>query len=162
MDHAEQLWEIEQIKQLKARYFRLMDLKQWSEFRRVFTDDFQFIMETADPERPITKNGGDEFVRYLSCLALPTAVTTHYGHMPEIELSGPSTANGIWALHDWIDDPDNRRAFKGSGHYYDVYEKGADGQWRIKVLRLSRIRVDVCDYTELGKISRGIPTVKGA
>jgi len=36
---AEQLVELEAIKQLKARYFRLMDTKQWLPFSQVFTDD---------------------------------------------------------------------------------------------------------------------------
>jgi hypothetical protein len=36
---AEKLWDIEQIKQLKARYFRLMDTKDWVAWRDLFTDD---------------------------------------------------------------------------------------------------------------------------
>ncbi len=35
----EQLWDIEQIKQLKARYFRLLDTKDWDAFADRFTDD---------------------------------------------------------------------------------------------------------------------------
>ena len=38
-DFSQQLWEIEQIKQLKARYFRLMDTKDWDAWRELFTDD---------------------------------------------------------------------------------------------------------------------------
>jgi len=30
---------IEQLKQLKARYFRLMDQKRWDEWQEVFTED---------------------------------------------------------------------------------------------------------------------------
>ena len=36
---AEKLWDIEQIKQLKARYFRLMDTKDWAAWKDLFTDD---------------------------------------------------------------------------------------------------------------------------
>ena len=36
---AERLVELEAIKQLKARYFRLMDTKEWLPFSQVFTDD---------------------------------------------------------------------------------------------------------------------------
>ncbi len=36
---VEKLWDIEQIKQLKARYFRLMDTKDWAAWRELFTDD---------------------------------------------------------------------------------------------------------------------------
>lgn len=34
---------VEQISQLKARYFRLMDQKQWEEWRDVFTEDVTAI-----------------------------------------------------------------------------------------------------------------------
>jgi len=37
---AATLAEIEAIKQLKARYFRLLDTKQWDAWREVFSDDF--------------------------------------------------------------------------------------------------------------------------
>jgi hypothetical protein len=36
---AEQWLEVEAIKQLKARCFRLMDTKEWLPFSQVFTDD---------------------------------------------------------------------------------------------------------------------------
>ena len=36
MDAAEQLLAIEEIKQLKARYFRSMDTKDWEGFASVF------------------------------------------------------------------------------------------------------------------------------
>jgi hypothetical protein len=38
---AEQLAEIEAIKQLKARYFRLMDTKDWEGFAKVFASDVE-------------------------------------------------------------------------------------------------------------------------
>ena len=36
---VQMLWDIEQIKQLKARYFRLLDTKDWDAFAELFTDD---------------------------------------------------------------------------------------------------------------------------
>ena len=38
---ASDLVEIEAIRQLKARYFRLLDTKQWDAWLEVFTEDFQ-------------------------------------------------------------------------------------------------------------------------
>ena len=35
---AERLWDVEQIKQLKARYFRYLDTKDWDAFETLFTD----------------------------------------------------------------------------------------------------------------------------
>ena len=40
MDDAAALHEIEAIKQLKARYCRYLDDKDWDQWRRLFDDDF--------------------------------------------------------------------------------------------------------------------------
>ncbi|MGE0386224.1 MAG: nuclear transport factor 2 family protein [Gammaproteobacteria bacterium] len=129
--------------QLKSRYFRYMDTKQWGRWRTLFSDDLRFFMEDSvlpQTQVPITV-GGDEFVEYVSDL-ITGAVTIHQGHMPEIDFTGPHTARGIWAMYDFVDYGPGRSAFQGYGHYHEDYERGADGQWRIKVLRLTRIRVD--------------------
>jgi len=43
------LTEIEAIKQLKARYFRFLDAKQWTDWHTCFTDDLHFFMG-QDPQ----------------------------------------------------------------------------------------------------------------
>ena len=40
MDDSATLLEIEAIKQLKARYCRLLDTKDWQGWRDLFSDDF--------------------------------------------------------------------------------------------------------------------------
>ena len=155
MDKTAQLWEIEQIKQLKARYFRLVDTKQWAEFRQVFTDDLVFI--TGTEQNGQRYDGADAFVKQVSERALRTAISAHHGHMPEIKITSETTASGVWAMFDWVDDPDSGRAFQGYGHYHEDYEKGADGQWRIKRLRLTRVRVDARSPTPLADIRRDSP-----
>src|SRR5579871_6553114 len=113
VDKCIALWEIEQIKKLKARYFRLMDTKQWERYRALFTDDLCVFIEDAiepDPNAEPFKRSADEFVRYVSQSALPSAVSAHHGHMPEIELTSATTAFGVWAMFDWVDDAHNGRA----------------------------------------------------
>jgi hypothetical protein len=134
---VDRLEAIEAITALKARYFRLIDSKDWTSFRALFTDDMVFYFESDAP----TVNSGDEFVAFVRS-RLATAITVHQGHMPEIELLSPSTARGTWAMFDWVDDPDQNRAFQGFGHYRELYRREDDGAWRIAELRLSRIRVD--------------------
>ncbi len=129
--------DIEAIRQLKARYFRTMDTKDWSGMRRVFTDDV--VIDTTGSGGEVV-NGADEFVAYLQPL-LQDAVTVHHGHMPEIELTSPSTATGIWALQDTIIWPDGAR-LQGYGHYHETYEQVA-GEWRIKSSTLTRLHLDV-------------------
>ncbi len=128
--------DIEAIKQLKARYFRTMDTKDWSGMRAVFADDV--IMDTTAAGGGIVA-GADEFLAFLRP-TLQEAITVHHGHMPEIEISSPSAAKGIWALQDTIVWPDGTR-MQGYGHYHETYELVA-GQWKIKTSTLTRLHVD--------------------
>jgi hypothetical protein len=136
----QRLGAIEEIKQLKARYFRCMDTRRWDEWGQVFATDC--VMEV--PEADMVNRGRDEIVRTVSG-ALKGATTTHHGHMPEIEITGPETARGIWAMFDYVEWPapesGDRVGLMGFGHYIEEYTK-ADGQWRISRTRLERLRVD--------------------
>ncbi|MGW1029113.1 nuclear transport factor 2 family protein [Streptomyces sp. NPDC002577] len=128
--------DIEAIKQLKARYFRTLDTKDWDGMRQVFTDDL--VMDTTESGGIVT-TGGDTFIAYVSDL-LGDVSTVHQGHTPEISLTSPSKATGIWALEDRLWYPDGREV-RGFGHYHETYEK-AEGVWRIKTSKLTRLRMD--------------------
>ena len=129
--------DIEAIKQLKARYFRTMDTKDWAGMRQVFTDDV--VMDTTDSGGGVV-TGADAFVAFLS-ETLAGAVTVHHGHMPEIHLTSPTTATGIWALQDFIVWPDGTR-LHGSGHYHETYAR-VGGEWRIASSTLTRLHMDL-------------------
>jgi uncharacterized protein (TIGR02246 family) len=128
--------DIEAIKQLKARYFRTMDTKDWDAMRAVFTDDVAVDTTAAGGPAVI---GADEFIAFLK-QTLGDAVTIHQGHMPEIDLTSPTTARGIWALHDIVIWPTGR--LEGAGHYHETYEKSGDA-WRIKSLTLTRLHSEM-------------------
>lgn len=129
--------DIEQIKQLKARYFRLIDTKQWQAWGELFSEDVHVVYQGPHPE--IRCEGRAELVARVSA-ALAQAVTVHHGHMPEIELTSPTTATGIWAMFDIVRSP--RLNFRGYGHYEEEYVKQA-GTWRIKKLLLTRLHCEV-------------------
>ena len=129
------LEEIEEIKKLKARYFRLLDKKLWDEWRDVFTED-AVLQHGPNPEDRF--DGRDEIVGQLSEI-LSDAVTVHHGHMPEIELTSETTATGTWSMFDYVQMPEF--TLKGYGHYEEEYLK-EDGKWRIKNLLLTRLHVD--------------------
>nr|WP_284231063.1 MULTISPECIES: nuclear transport factor 2 family protein [unclassified Mycolicibacterium] len=133
------LVEIESLKQLKARYCRLLDGKDWEAWRLLFTDDF--VSDTSKAGGKSIR-GADDFVAFTRAnLKKPSQVTAHQVHSPELELTSPTTARGIWALEDVV-----RLApgitLRGYGHYHETYEK-VDGQWRIKTSTLTRLREDV-------------------
>jgi uncharacterized protein (TIGR02246 family) len=132
----EELMEIERIKQLKARYFRTMDSKDWKGMRQVFADDV--VMDTTESGGNLIE-GADEFMDFLEP-TLRDTVTVHHGHMPEIEVTSETTARGVWALQDTILWPNGTRMV-GYGHYHETYEKVA-GQWKIKSSTLTRLHTD--------------------
>jgi uncharacterized protein (TIGR02246 family) len=129
----------EAIRQLKARYFRTMDTKEWTAMREVFADDVTVDVSASGGG---VVHGADAFLASLR-QALDGVVTVHHGHMPEIEITSPTTARGVWAMEDMLRWPDGRE-LHGYGHYHETYERTDDG-WRIKTLTLTRLRTDVTE-----------------
>jgi uncharacterized protein (TIGR02246 family) len=138
----QQLLDIEQIKQLKARYFRLVDTKQWDGWGKVFASDA--VLEI--PEGDLVHRGRAEIVANVSTV-MEHLRTVHHGLMPEIEITGPDTARGVWAMSDYVEWPSEdgtRVGLRGYGHYVEEYVR-EDGQWCIARSRLERLRVDPLD-----------------
>ena len=143
-DEIATMLAIEQIKALKARYFRCMDGKDWPGLRNVFTDDvITDFRESVQPSNEaLLIQGADKYIEMLAPVLQPL-VTVHHGHMPEIVLLSPTTASGIWAMEDklWTDGAMPWQRLHGYGHYHEKYRLQADG-WRIAEIRLSRLRLD--------------------
>jgi 3-phenylpropionate/cinnamic acid dioxygenase small subunit len=128
--------DIEAITQMKTDYWWYMDSKDWTKWRGVFTDDVKMFYGDAE-----MYSSADQFVEGNS-KQLEGVVTCHQGHQSKIVITGPTTATGIWVLNDYLSWATGRR-MKGYGYYFEEYEKGADGKWRIKVLRLNYIHQDI-------------------
>ena len=150
MEPVERLLATEEIKQLKARYFRCMDTKDWAGFEQVFAADA--VMDMSSEMRDQTTRGGitrgaAQIAAMVRTVVGPV-VTVHHGHMPEIEITSPTTARGVWAMEDKLRWPEGSpvRTMHGYGHYHETYERTDDG-WRIKTITLTRLRVD----TELSR-----------
>jgi hypothetical protein len=144
---AERLIAIEEIKALKARYFRCMDTKDWAGLEAVFAADAMFDMrgEAADQSKAADGLviGAGPIAAFIRA-AVETLVTVHHGHMPEITLTSPTTASGLWAMEDVLRWPEGTplKTLHGYGHYHETYTRTAQG-WRIQSSRLSRLRVDI-------------------
>jgi hypothetical protein len=146
MDGIERLEAIEKIKQLKARYFRCMDTKDWAGFAGVFAPDAVMDMVAETPPLDDPTAGlvhGNEAIASFVRGHVDDVVTVHHGHMPEIDITSPTTATGIWAMEDKLRWPEGAPLVRmhGYGHYHERYAK-ADGSWRIAFLTLTRLRVD--------------------
>jgi hypothetical protein len=178
MTDLEKLVAVEQIKKLKARYFRCMDQKNWDEFEKVFAPDVVFDLREAifardQRTKEILKSGsilirpeqikdsewlqrGAANVRRWEETILTGVVTAHQGHMPEIEITSPTTARGYWHLEHllqfprrnayadlwWLPDNAPFHELHGYGLYDETYERRGD-DWLIKTLKLTHFRVDI-------------------
>jgi len=141
MDDIERLTAIEEIRRLKARYFRCLDTKDWDGFRDVFASDAEMDMRAEAGDRGLVHGSQAiaDFVRGV----VGDVQTVHHGHMGEIELTSPTTATGIWAMEDLLRWPAGGPygSMHGWGHYHETYAKQADA-WRIQTLTLTRLRLD--------------------
>lgn len=142
MDAVQKLIEIEAIKQLKARYFRLLDTKQWEEWKGVWADEIEHEMIT---EQRQFSGPSTDFVGFVS-QTLNSVVTVHHGHMPEIEILSPTEATGIWAFVDRLSPANDARegatVMTGYGHYHERYVK-VNGAWKIAAQKVTRLRMDM-------------------
>ena len=133
---ASALWEIEQIKQLKARYFRFVDTRDWNGVVALFSPDCD-LRSTLFPE---ARQPRDFFAKVASMIT--PGVSVHHGHMPEITLTSGETATGIWAMDDYVQTDDGRVGYRGYGHYHESYRKDPLRGWLIIGFELRRLRVD--------------------
>jgi hypothetical protein len=145
MDDVQKLLAIEEIKALKARYFRAVDTRAWAMFEGLFTPDALFDISDDLPGCVVT---GAARIRQTASTPLTGCVSVHHGHCPEIELTSENSATGIWPMEDmlrWHDGSNSPiRSLHGYGHYFEQYER-IDGRWFIKAIKLTRLRVDIED-----------------
>lgn len=137
---TEGLAQLEELRRLKARYFRLLDTQDWDGLVDVFTDPVEIdVSEDGGGVTTSARSFVDSVRRVLH-----GAVTVHHGHMPELELTSPTTATGIWAMEDRIWFPEGAPVARlvGQGHYHETYERTPAG-WRIASMRLTRLHREV-------------------
>ncbi|ONH61394.1 hypothetical protein CcI49_07415 [Frankia sp. CcI49] len=142
MDRLDRLEAIEEIRNLKARYFRYMDSKLWDDLATVFTADMQVITPNGD----VWMKGGANYAASLRS-SLTDAVSCHQGLTGEVEVVDERHATGIWAMQDVIEWADRHpregwKSILGRGHYHETY-RWEKGRWRIATLTLTRLRLDI-------------------
>lgn len=153
MDPLQRLIAIEEIKALKARYFRCVDTKDWAGLEAVFAPDIVFDRtysgSTRDPwtgawtpplPSPPLLVHGRAAVMAMVRTAIEHLRTVHHGHMPEIAIVDDTHANGIWAMSDELRRPDGTLQLTGRGHYHETYVRLAEG-WAIASSGIRRLEI---------------------
>ncbi|MGM0213469.1 nuclear transport factor 2 family protein [Enterococcus sp. AZ109] len=149
MDKLQELVAIEEIKQVKAKYWRLIDTKDFDQLNTVFTDDavFDSVEATYDPvlgQMPGTQPAEiwetrQGIVEGVKQSMPPEMQSVHMGHIPEVTILAENKATGIFPFNDRIKIP-NGLSFNGFGYYHEEYEKDDTG-WKIKRSIIKRLRV---------------------
>jgi hypothetical protein len=123
----EDLIDIHAIQQLKHRYLRCLDQKDWDTLRTCFVEDAQASYGGGAKEL----SGRDAIMAFLTeSMGSEGMLTSHRCTQPEIDLVGPGEATGTWALEDVVIHQDFGVTIHGASFYEDRYVK-VDGEWRI-------------------------------
>jgi SnoaL-like domain len=145
MDGLEQLLAREAIKELKARYCRFLDTKDWDGLSALFLEDAILDVEQDTGNPPL--HGRDALIEQIR-FAVIHAASSHQVHTSEITLKGEDSATGIWAMQDRVVWQDGHSpipgiaSITGYGQYHETYRKSADS-WQFASLRLTRFHVDM-------------------
>lgn len=119
--------EIEAIQQLKFRYFRCLDTKDWEGMSALLVPE----ATSAYGDGKYSYEGREDIMKFLTdSLGRDTIMTAHFGHHPEIALESDDRATGVWSFEDTVIDTQFEITIRGAGFYSDVYVK-RDGAWRI-------------------------------
>ena len=117
---------VEEIKQLKYRYVRFLDLKQWDDFAACFVPSATGSYEGLDfADR-------DALVSYMRENMGPGLISMHHVHHPEITLGADGEqAQGTWYLEDRVLVTEHGFVLEGAAFYDDRYVRTPEG-WRIE------------------------------
>lgn len=152
MDALCQMIDIEAIKNLKARYFRGVDMRLEDVLYDVFADDVRLDYSTAciDPVTGVNHIPGAGSTTGAAVgvnMIIETQrgmVSVHHASVPEIQILDENNAEAIWPMVDRLLFPSGHaiKELIGYGYYRDTYRK-IGGEWKIQSLRVDRLRVDI-------------------
>ena len=109
---AQQLAEIPVIMNVKNKYFWCVDHQEWDLMADVFVEQNKSVCNES-------------------------MVPMHMGHNMIVQFLDDTHARLLTKLNDYHTYRDDDSTYEGFGYYVDDLEKGGDGIWRIKTLRLT-------------------------
>jgi hypothetical protein len=115
--------DIREISQLKYRYLRTLDSKDWDGFEACL------VPEATGDYNGLVFDDRTALVAYMRENLGEGMVTLHQAHHPELEVDG-DTATGRWYLYDRVIVEAFSFMLEGAAFYSDRYVRTPDG-WRV-------------------------------
>lgn len=144
MDMLARLEAHEAIRNVKARYCRYLDSKDWDGLASIFTQDMVLDVQEDTGQPPF--EGRDAALATIRW-SVEHAKTAHQIHFSEIEIDGDE-AQVITPMQDRVVWAPGKSplpgvgSITGYGHYREHYVR-QDGVWKIAHLKLTRLHVDM-------------------
>ena len=136
--------DIEAIKKLKYKFYRCLDNKLWDDITECLAENVTASFYGGK----FKFEGVDALMQFLKEGLIPTRISVHHGHHPEIEITGDTTATGIWSVQTYVIDRQANISLSGVSLFHDEYVK-EEGEWKIKSTACSRIYEEVWDRGEI-------------
>jgi hypothetical protein len=127
--------DIDDIKQVKYRYLRTLDTKDWTAFADTMTEDVSGDYGESLGETHSFADR-DALVEFMRTSLGPQIITEHRVTHPEITVDGDE-ASGTWYLQDRVIAPEFNFMLIGAAFYHDRYRRTADG-WKISAIGYDR------------------------
>src|SRR5205823_10809323 len=121
---------LEEIRRLKYRHLRSVDLKRWDDLADTLTEDATANYGTPVYGEPLTLTGRAGIVEFMREKLGPEIITVHFASQPEIDIDG-DRASGTWCFEDTVIATQYQVVIHGAAFYEDTYRRDADGAWRI-------------------------------
>ena len=115
--------DIHEITQLKYRYLRALDTKDWELFAT------SFVPEATGDYNGLIFDDAAALVAYMKANMTEGMLTLHQAHHPEIDVDG-DTATGRWYLQDKVIIEAFKFVLEGAALYQDRYVRTPEG-WRV-------------------------------
>jgi hypothetical protein len=144
LSDLDRLIAIEEIKNLKARRIRALDLQDWATYEALHAPDY--VADHGEHGRMV----GAKAVAERLAQNHAGKTTIHHVHSPQIDILSPTQATGVWAMEDriWWKQGEEEHWSHGWGFYYETYEK-RDGTWVFTSRRLKHARLELSEGARL-------------
>ncbi len=135
------LSDIEEIRQLRYKYWRCIHKSQWDDLMDCYTDDAK-----VDFGYGLQMEGKTVLADfYKESMTSTFSLVDPQGHNPEIEIQSSTTANGFWQLDNTMVEAQTGKSVRVGASYNEEYVK-RNGEWKIffqKVIHIYRQVVEM-------------------